>query len=420
MLRADRLCVWIMILGLILLVPSYNYVKFNDELCSMLFLGVASLDCIVNRNWRRYRLLFAIIGVMTFYAIYTLAFKNYNTPRYVLVDWIIEIKPYIPFAVIFAIRSSMTSAEKQVIKAICIVDSVVVALLLACGETIVAAAVGHVTYIGLTLFTCSMLYMYCSVKDDGSISRRDMAVALVMLTIGLGSTRSKYYAIYVLSLFFLLAYRPGMLRSMSLGKSMAVTAVVIAVIAVSWSKFDYYYISGGTGKFDRSVAESFARPVLYATSALIFAGQFPFGSGLASFASFASMQNYSGLYAEYGIDHVHGLSEDTGFFICDAFFPSLAQFGVAGLVLFMAFWVYAYSFLRRMIRVDGVMSRYEVAIGILLILHIMIECTSGNTFTQPSGMIVMCLLGFICGKGAGLKVPEKECIMPQNLELKKI
>lgn len=73
-----------------------------------------------------------------------------------------------------------------------------------------------------------------------------------------------------------------------------------------------------------------------------------------------------------------------------------------------------------MIRIEGVMSRYEVAIGILLILHIMIECTSGNTFTQPSGMIVMCLLGFICGKGAGLKVPEKECIIPQNLELKKI
>lgn len=117
---------------------------------------------------------------------------------------------------------------------------------------------------------------------------------------------------------------------------------------------------------------------------------------------------------------MHGLSEDTGFFICDAFFPSLAQFGVAGLFLFMAFWVYAYSFLRRMIRIEGVMSRYEVAIGILLILHIMIECTSGNTFTQPSGMIVMCLLGFICGKGAGLKVPEKECIIPQNLELKKI
>ena len=93
---------------------------------------------------------------------------------------------------------------------------------------------------------------------------------------------------------------------------------------------------------------------------------------------------------------------------------------MAGLFLFMAFWVYAYSFLRRMIRIEGVMSRYEVAIGILLILHIMIECTSGNTFTQPSGMIVMCLLGFICGKGAGLKVPEKECIIPQNLELKKI
>lgn len=55
---------------------------------------------------------------------------------------------------------------------------------------------------------------------------------------------------------------------------------------------------------------------------------FPFGSGLASFASFPSAENYSSLYYEYGLNNIGGLSPDMPDFICDAFYPTLAQFGI--------------------------------------------------------------------------------------------
>lgn len=423
MLRTDRLCVWIMIMGLTFLVPSYSYVKFNDEICSMSLFCVAALDCLVNGAWRRYRLLFFIVAVMCFYTVYTLIFKSYNTPGYVLMDGIIEIKPYIPFAVFFAVRPSFTRMDKSIVKTICTVNAAFVSIALFIGADAIEITVYHISYIGLTLFISAMLYLFCSIREDGSISVKVIAVALLMLTVGLGGTRSKYYGIYVLSLFFLFAYRPGMLRSFSVKNLIIALLASGLVVAVAWSKIDFYYLSGGSGKFDPNVIESFARPVLYVTSGLIFVHQFPFGSGLASFASFASQQNYSTLYYEYGINRVHGLSPEDSGFICDAFFPSLAQFGVAGVALFIAFWTYAYSFIRRMIRVDGTKFRYAISIGALLILHILIECTSGNTFTQPSGMLAMCLLGVICGQGAKLAVPDEgnlSPIAPISLRMKKI
>ncbi len=403
MTRTDRICVWIMIAGLALLVPSYQYAKFCDELCSMALLGVAALDCVVNGNWRRYRLLFLIIAVMTFYAAYSVLFRHYNTPAYILVDWIIEIKPYIPFCVFLAVRPRLTNVEKQLIKFVSIVNAVAVCIILACGETVVETALHHITYVGLTLFVSAMMILYCSMKEDGSVDLRSIALTLLILTAGLATTRAKYYGIYVLSLFFLTAYRPGMMRSLNAWKVAGAIALLGAVIAVSWSKIDFYYLSGGSDKFDRSVAESFARPVLYATAGLILIQQFPFGSGLASIATYASQQNYSTLYYEYGIDKVYGLSPQTGYFICDAFFPSLAQFGVIGVALYAAFWAFVYSYIRKMIRSGYKCFRYPVAIGILIILHIFIESTSGNTFTQPSGMMVLCLLGIICGNAADIK-----------------
>lgn len=424
MIRTDRICVWIMIFGLALLVPSYQYVKFSDEICAMSLFGVATLDCVVNSNWHRYRLLFLIIGIMTFYAVYSILLRHYNTPAYIFADWVIEIKPYIPFCVFLAVRPVLTGVEKQVIKAISLINALAVCVILACGEATVELAVHHITYVGLTLFVSAMTILYCSLKSDGTVTTRDLALTLLILTAGLATTRAKYYGIYVLALFFLLFYRPGMMRSLTTRKVALTVVLMAAVVAVAWNKFDYYYLSGNEGKFDRSVAESFARPVLYATAGLVLIQQMPFGSGLASIATYASQQNYSGLYYEYGIDKVYGLSPQTGQFICDAFFPSLAQFGVAGIALYVAFWVFVYSFIRKMIRSGSARFRYPVAIGILIIMHIFIESTSGNTFTQPSGMMVLCLLGIICGNAAELKdsYKEEDCCWQsaEELQLRKI
>ena len=78
--------------------------------------------------------------------------------------------------------------------------------------------------------------------------------------------------------------------------------------------------------------------MLYVTGGQILLDYFPFGSGLASFASNASAVNYSTLYYDYGLDKVWGLSPSKTDFICDAYYPSLCQFGVVGVCLFIYLW----------------------------------------------------------------------------------
>lgn len=65
-----------------------------------------------------------------------------------------------------------------------------------------------------------------------------------------------------------------------------------------------------------------------------FYDYFPFGCGLGSFGTFASAEYYSPIYEMYGLNHIWGLSKNMPIFICDAFYPELAQFGIIGAILY--------------------------------------------------------------------------------------
>lgn len=403
MIKADRICVYIFIFGLLFLIPSIWYVKFIDELCVLLFGLLAILDCVVNGNWKKYKLMWIGMAVMSFYAVYSIVAFNYNTIPYILMDWIIELKPYIPFFVMLGISPKLTALDKTLIRKICLVNATIAALSFLGGYELVRLVVFHVSYAGIVIFLSAIFYIFASIDEFGKVDKRTLIMWTCYMIAGLACTRSKYYGHFVLFLFFMYIYKPGMLRHFSLGGVLVVFMVLAAVLAVGWNKFSYYYLTGGSDKFDPTVVESFARPVLFATGGLIFMDHFPFGSGLASFATYPSQISYSGIYAEYGIDTVFGLSPQRPDFICDAFFPSLAQFGVVGLILFIWFWVYVYSYLRSLVRYGGEAIKYEFGIGSLIICFILIESTSGNSFTQSVGMVAMCLLGIICSKGRDLK-----------------
>lgn len=408
MLRIERICVYIIMLGLILLIPSIQYISYLDEFGALLFGCIAALDCVVNRNWRKYKLLWIVMAIMAFYAVYSVTMVHFNVLKAVMLDWVITIKPFLPFIVMFAVAPRFTESDKRIIRGICVFNAAFLSAAFCCGHSVVEAIVFHVTYGGTAIFASMMFYLYCSIDSDGKISRRDIVTALVLLTFGLLCTRAKYYAIYVLVLYFLYVYRPGMLRQITPLRAIGLLFIGVLVLAVSWHKIEYYFLVGNSDSFDPTVVQSFARPVLYVTGFLILFDFFPFGTGLGTFASYASQQYYSGVYYYYGIDKVHGLSERMSDFICDAYYPSLAQFGVVGLILFICFWCYSYKFLRNLIRVSGNEFRYPFIVGSLLICFILIECTSGNTFTQIIGTFVMALYGMICAQGKALSVKSEE------------
>lgn len=408
MLRTDRIAVWILIGAFALIIPSIQFLKFSDELACLLLGVIAVAQCVIEGRWRMFSLLWAIIGIFAFYLLYTLIFCRFNTAGAVCADFLIELKPYVPFAVMLGLAPAFTTVELVVLKWLAVVNASAATVIMLTGLT--EPVIHHLLYGGGVIFVSMLVYVFaCSTLDGGRLTRRSLITATVMLLCGLACTRSKYYGEAVVALFFLWIYRPGMLRHIGLRQIATVGAVLALVAAVSWSKFDFYFITGASEGLDRDSVQSFARPALYATALLIMASYLPFGSGLASFASFYSIHPYSKLYFQYGLNRIYGLSPHNSEFVCDAFYPSLAQFGVAGVGLFVVFWIKVAAMLRRLVRSDSLRFRYPFAVGSLIIVFIMIENIASTLFTQTIGLSAMCLLGIICGQS-----PSRDASLPVN------
>ncbi len=409
-INIERIFAWVFIIMLAFLIPNAHIIKFADELCYMVLAGLGLVDCVLNNRWRQYSLFWVIIGVMAFYVIYSMTQVHFNTKGAILRDFIIEMKPYLAFASILAIAPKFTLSEKRILRWIALANTAICFLIAFGGATLVEIVVFHPAYQGAIIFLSSMVFLYVSLDEKGEISRNTLYLVTAMVLSGIVCTRSKYYGECVLTLFFFYIYKPGIIRHLNMKYAIVIVSLIVIIIAVSYQKIDYYFLSSveGSVSFDPDDLSGFARPVLYATGILIMVDYFPFGTGLASFASFPSAKPYSGVYGEYGIDQVFGLSEAMPNFICDAYYPLLAQFGVAGVVLFVLFWGYCCKYLRYIIRLDPKRFKYPFIIGSLLICFVLIESIAGTAFAQGTGVIAMMLLGIICHNSRTLMVQKKE------------
>lgn len=384
-----------------------------DEFMLMLFLLVIMLDLIVNRDFARYKTLFVLEGIFLSYFCISVMFRDYNSVRAIANDFILQQKAYVPFVIAYAMAPTFTPAMKTVLKWSCIGTSAVLVVIFTTGLT--NAILGHVYHYGTISVSVALLYLYCCMDGDGkSLSRRDLLVGLLLLSVGLIGSRSKFYGEYVSVLFMFLVYRPGMVRKMNFKHAAVMLAAVAIVLVVAWNKIEFYFISGSAAAVELVVdsenIDSAARPVLYATMFLIL-GDYPvFGSGLASFASHSSSAyvNYSGLYNEYGIDIVYGLSPKMSDYVSDTYYPVLAQFGFVGIGLFIYFWAWIWRKLRIVLH-EG--RTTEFAIGVSAICFVMIENVASATILQIGGYVPMMLLGLIVGKYRTMSKEERKRII---------
>ncbi len=350
------------------------------------------LDVVVNKQFKKYKLLWMVTGIMLFYAIYSLTWVSYNTPKAVLYDFIAQMKPFCCFCVSYAIVPKFENKTKTLLKLVCVVNSSFVLLCFMTGLT--KAIFFHVTYLGLVSIVSSMVYLLCSVDENGKVARKDLSIIVIMLVMGLVSTRAKYYGEFVLSLYMLFMYKPGFLKKINIKQVLLFVVILCGVLAISWQKIDYYFISGGQEfqMFDDEMMASFARPVMYASMFLLLSYHPLFGGGLASFATNASTTsvNYANTYRTLNIDNVWGLSEDFDAFICDAFYPELAQFGIVGIILFIYFFIWVYRKLSLFLYTLG---KVRYMVGVVLLIVLLIESIASTTFNQGAGAMCMIILG---------------------------
>lgn len=391
-LKLDRICIWIFIVCLALM-STVNYLGFLDEITSVLLAGVVVLDCVFNANNRkRYIPLAVLFSILFCYVIYSIAIGS-NTLKYILMDFVIQFKSFMVFIIVYAIAPVITSFEKRVISVICLFNIVAMTLLMLMGNEFVETVVGHIAYCGITIFLNSIIFLFCNLDKDFNLTRYHKIIVVAALIAGLMCTRSKYYGEFIFFMFMLIIYKPGMMRNFNFVHIFSILVMLAIIALASWNKFSFYFITGNSDTFDPDVLESYARPVLYATGGLIILDYFPFGSGLASFATYASYSNYSDIYYEYGINRVWGLSPEMPDFICDAFYAELAQFGLLGIMLFIYFWYWVYQKFRPLTKNEN--FKYVFIVGAAALFFILVECTSSTFFIQTPGVIAMMVIGFV-------------------------
>jgi len=362
-----------------------KYFSFVDELCALGLCMLYGYYVFHTPNWSFNKLFLITLGVFGFYLVYSFAI-HCNTKGGIITDFIIQIKPYLAFFTVYAFKPVLNETMKRNVRLLCIIFSF---YLLAIGITTLAtdkileALLHHESRLATAASIMALLYLYCS-----EYTIKDKIVFLCILAIGLFSGRSKMYGFFVIAAFLVFYINNSFELKLNKKNTTLFALASIAVIIAAWSKINFYFIQGGIGN-PRDASDYYARAALYYFSTDIFKDYFPFGSGFATYATFASGKYYSHIYNDYGMDAMHGLTARQPDFIADTYYPALAQFGVVGAILFFTFWG---VLTKKVVKSFDKSNMKDFTINILIVLFFLIECTSDATITHNRGLFMMMLL----------------------------
>lgn len=378
--------------------------EFIDELCAAVLVLMLVFFVFKTPDWRMNKMFLFTLFVFLFYLGYSIYIES-NTTRSIFIDFLIQLKPYLAFFCVYQLTPKFSKDQRKLLKD---VSCVIWCLLLLVGfaslfvHKLLFKVMSHPTAFAAAVVGTSLVYLYSS-----NYTLKDKLIFLVMLSLGIFSGRAKFYGFLACATVAVLYFSSPKNLRLSTKNIVMFAVMTILVVAVGWQKIEFYFVQGATGE----EKDYLARFVLYITSGSIFIDYLPFGSGLASFATHASRIDYSPVYSEYGIDHVWGLSKSYSAFIADTYYPSLAQFGVVGVLLYILFWVYI---LKKAFRYFQRKNNTRLIIMSLLIIgYLTIENVADATFTSNRGLFMMMFLGLILSEQ---KESETEDELPVRAE----
>ena len=385
--------IWSYILGVVL----YDWIQlttgfsYTDEIIACILAVSVFLrrkaDARTNHYLKKLKCTFIIF---LFYIMYSVHISS-NVRSAILGDFFIQIKPYAAFFCTGIMGLTLDGKGKcQLRQTILFLFPVMSFVGLGYyiheafghfGFDFLKEIFGHPSRYATTCQISGLLYLYCSKR-----SRRDINVMFSYFVISLFSLRSKSYAFAVVAFVLYYVWNGGL--KINAGHVLLIVLTACMVLYVSWNKLNFYFIIG-SGNPDGL----FARPALYYGALEILKDYFPFGSGLASFATIYAVRPYSHIYYDYGLNKIQGLSESNPVFSVDTFYPSLAQFGIAGVLLFVLFLSFIWKEIIRMYHRAPIYGIDAVRACILIFVSFLTECAVDSTFTQNRGMFMLMLMG---------------------------
>lgn len=375
--KNSRLTYNLLLWGLIWVIILYDIIQFYtgfsylDELYTLL-LGV--LIFMRHRNGLYMREFLVCLGAFLFFLVYSL-FYGVNVHEAVWIDFLLQLKPYVLFYAACLLDLQMSDYHKRKLHKICKkLGWLMIPFGFLTQYGIITTNAGGPRFTSMVSII-GLLYLYTS-----NMTKKDLLWTFAIWTVAFIPMKSKFFGFYALALA--LFYGLGDERIKVNLKYLCFGAIaVVFVFFAAYEKFSFYFMEGSQSE------TMFARPALFFGAWEILKDYFPFGSGFGSYASFASAEYFSRLYWTMDVARYSELSD--GAFLCDTFFPSLAQCGAAGVVLFVWFW-------RRRVRdfnycysPDDV---YRYKCLFLMFGYFMIESTSDTSYVQNRGLYMFMLM----------------------------
>lgn len=310
------------------------------------------------------------IFLMAFYLAYSLIIQL-TTPRAVFLDILQQVRPYAVFYLTWMMAPEFTNKQKKCIVLVMLLSFWGYLFAFIFKPSLVTPFGGEESApLGQIALCCAMVYYLFSKQ-----TKRNRNIAILIMLLGLISGKSKYFGECVVFIA-LVVFVKSKINYTSVATLLKVAALGAVVIFFTWTKFNAYYVEG----FQED-AEVKARPATYETGmTIMFRDYIPFGSGLGSFGTAAAAKEYSPLYFKYHMDEIWGLSPENPMFLADAFYPTLAEFGIVGLFFFLWFWK------RRLWETKQIKNMVYYRMALMAILALALESTADSSYLSGKGM----------------------------------
>ena len=334
------------------------------------------------------------ILLMVFYLTYSLIIQV-TTPRGVFLDILQQVRPYAVFYLTWMMAPEFTNKQKRRIKLVMLLSFFGYLFAFILNPSLVTPfGGGESVALGQIALCCAMIYYLFSKQ-----TKRNRNIAILIMLLGLVSGKSKYFGECVVFIA-LVIFVKSKINFASVSTLLKVAALGCVVIFFTWTKFNAYYVEGF-----QDDAQEMARPLTYETGMkIMFKDYIPFGSGLGSFGTAAAAKEYSPLYYKYQLDNVWGLNPENPMFLADAFYPTLAEFGVVGLFFFLWFWK------RRLWEANKIHNLIYYRMALMCILALALESTADSSYLSGKGMGYFMILA-LCLNSAGVKNTGKKIPM---------
>ena len=351
---------------------------WSDEILTVLLLAYALVkQRYLVKNKQRTKEINIYIALMIFYLGYSLVIRV-TTPRGVMLDFFQQLRPYAVFYLTWMMSPEFTSFQKKRIKWVMLLSFFGYLVAFKFKPSLVTPYGGEESAaLGQIALCCAMIYYLFSKQ-----TKRNRNIAIFIMLLGLISGKSKYFGecVVFIALVMFVKSKINFTSPVTLLKLAALGTVVIFF---TWTKFNAYYVEG----FQED-AEAMARPATYETGIkIMFHDYIPFGSGLGSFGTAAAAKEYSPLYYKYQLDGIWGLDPSNPMFLADAFYPTLAEFGIVGLLFFL--W-----------EANKISNLVYYRIALMCILALALESTADSSYLSGKGMGYFMILA-LCLNSAG-------------------